>query len=34
VRDRVPPDPASAATMANNYMSYRRVYPALKSIFQ
>jgi xylulokinase len=34
VRDRTPPNPASMAVMAANYKQYRRVYPALKSIFQ
>lgn len=34
VRDRVPPHPTSTAAMAASYTRYRRVYPALKSIFQ
>lgn len=34
VHDRVPPIPANVATMAKSYASYRRVYPALKSIYQ
>jgi xylulokinase len=34
VCDRIQPSPTNAATMASNYASYRRVYPALKSIFQ
>jgi xylulokinase len=34
VRDRTPPNPASVVAMAANYAQYRRVYPALKSIFQ
>ena len=34
VRDRVTPNPTSAAALASNYASYRRIYPALKSIFQ
>ena len=34
VRDRVSPTPANVATMARSYASYRRIYPALKSIYQ
>jgi xylulokinase len=34
VRDRVSPNAASVATMAKSYTWYRRVYPALKSIYQ
>jgi xylulokinase len=34
VRDRVAPNPTSVAAMAASYTRYRRVYPALKSIFQ
>ena len=34
VRDRVAPNAEDTATMAKNYSSYRRVYPALKSIYQ
>jgi xylulokinase len=34
VRDRVLPDPTSASAMSASYARYRRVYPALKSIFQ
>ncbi len=34
VRDRGAPSPTSVATMAKSYVSYRRVYPALKSIYQ
>lgn len=33
VRDRIAPDPISVETMAANYVRYRRVYPALRSIF-
>lgn len=33
VRDQVQPKPANQAVMAAQYESYRRVYPALKSIF-
>ena len=34
VRDRTSPNQAGAAAMSANYTRYRRVYPALKSIFQ
>jgi xylulokinase len=34
VRDRIAPNPKGASKMAANYTRYRRVYPALKSIFQ
>lgn len=34
VRERIRPNPASAAALAANYVRYRRVYPALKVIFQ
>ena len=34
VRDRVLPIPANVETMAKCYTAYRRVYPALKSIYQ
>ena len=33
VLDRVEPDPANRAAMSANYAAYRRVYPALKTIF-
>lgn len=33
VRDSVRPDPVNAKVMAESYSRYRRVYPALKSIF-
>jgi len=34
VRDRVLPNPTSTSVMSANYARYRRVYPAVKSIFQ
>ncbi len=34
VRDHVAPNAENTATMAKNYSAYRRVYPALKSIYQ
>jgi xylulokinase len=34
VRDRIAPNLMGAATMAANYTRYRKVYPALKAIFQ
>jgi len=34
VRDRVLPNRASTSAMSANYARYRRVYPAVKSIFQ
>ena len=34
VRDRVAPIAGNVATMAKSYSSYRRIYPALKSIYQ
>ena len=34
VRDRVSPNPANVELMAKSYESYRRIYPALKLIFQ
>jgi len=33
VKDKVHPDPASAAQMTASYAAYRRLYPALKQIF-
>jgi xylulokinase len=34
VRDRLPPNPTATAIMGAHYTRYRRVYPALKLIFQ
>jgi xylulokinase len=34
VRERTSPNPMGAAAMAVNYAHYRRIYPALKSIFK
>jgi len=34
VRDHLPPNPTSASAMSAGYTRYRRVYPALKAIFQ
>jgi len=33
LRDRVEPNPESVAAMTANYAAYRRVYPALKSVY-
>jgi xylulokinase len=33
VRDRVSPNPTNVRVMAARYEAYRRVYPAVKSIF-
>jgi xylulokinase len=33
VRDRVSPNPTNVRVMAGRYEAYRRVYPAVKSIF-
>jgi xylulokinase len=34
VADRVPSDPQRSATMQQGYLTYRRIYPALRSVFQ
>jgi xylulokinase len=33
VVERIRPNPANAEVMQNNYAAYRRIYPAMKSIF-
>jgi xylulokinase len=34
VVDRIQPNPANADVMEKNYAAYRRIYPAMKSIFR
>jgi len=34
VRDRILPNPANTSAMSANYVRYRKVYPAVKSVFQ
>jgi xylulokinase len=34
VARRIPPDPQNSATMQRAYLTYRRIYPALLSVFQ